>query len=155
MRSIAPLFPTEFPKILVPVDCSPACALQVEAAAALAFPMAGVRLTILAQFPDDPLAPEGIRKGWAQHADQALKESAARLTGSGTYCVRTRRSSASLPEAVVAELETGKYQLLVLTASFANRPIDEEKPCGATWGGWLSQRIAIPLVIAPEVAANR
>lgn len=150
MRTISPLFPTEFPKILVPVDCSPMSAMQVEAAASLAFPMAGVRLTVLAQTPDQPQAPETVRRSWINHADSALAEAAKQLTACGTYCVRTRRPAHSLPEAVVAELETGKYQLLVLTESFANRPMDEAEPCGATWGSWLSQRIAIPLVIAPE-----
>lgn len=150
MRSISPLFPTEFPKILVPVDCSPASARQIDAAAALAFPMAGVRLTVLAQVPDQPDAPESARRTWAQHADSALSDAAKRLTDTGTYCVRTRRAADSLPEAVVAELSSGKYQLLVLTESFANRPMNVADPCGGTWAGWLSQRIDIPLVIAPE-----
>ncbi len=150
MRTISPLFPTEFPKILVPVDCSPMSALQVEAAAALAFPMAGVRLTVLAQTPDQPQAPDSVRRSWINHADSALAEAARHLTSCGTYCVRTRRAAKTLPEAVVAELESGKYQLLVLTESFANRPMDESDPCGVTWAGWLSQRISIPLVIAPE-----
>lgn len=151
MRHVEPLIPIEFPKILVPVDCTPSAQRQAEAAAAFAYPMSGVRLTLLAQRPDLAGAPASVVDAATRHADDALAAAAAGLAGVGTYCVRTSRESDSLPKAIVDELAQGRYQVLVLTASYANRPLDESNPCSATWGSWLAERIRVPMVIAPEV----
>ncbi|MFM7322309.1 MAG: hypothetical protein ACKO5K_12415 [Armatimonadota bacterium] len=150
MRHIEPLIPIEFPKILVPVDCTPSAQMQATAAAAFAYPLSGVRMTVLAQRPVLANAPVQVVDAAKRHADDALAAAANVLSGVGTYCVRTSREADSLPRAIVDELKEGKYQMLMLTASYANRPMDEESACAQTWGAWLAERIRIPIVVAPE-----
>ncbi len=150
MRHVDPLIPIEFPKVLVPVDCSPACERQTIAAAAFAYPLSGVRLTLLAQRPILNDAPAQVVEAARRHAEDALGKAAQALTGVGTYAVRTSRAAGNLPEAIVAELSEGRYQVLILSAVYANRPMDEENPCSPTWGAWLAERIRVPMVVAPE-----
>ena len=151
MRHVESLIPIEFPKILVPVDCTPSAVRQAEAAASFAYPMSGVRLTLLAQHPELTGAPSNVVDAAERHAEDALAAAAGGLSGVGTYCVRTRRKSENLPTAIVEELTQGRYQVLILTASYANRPMDESNPCSKTWGAWLAERIRVPMVIAPEM----
>lgn len=154
MQHIAPLFPTEFPRVLVPVDCTPEAKRQVALAAGFAYPMAGVRMTLMTNVPSTPEMPDAdkVRASRVRHADDALKQAADLMASIGTYCVRSARAGDSLPEAVLNEVAAGKYNVVVLSSSYALRPMNEEDPCGPTWSSWLTARLRIPLVIAPDLA---
>lgn len=152
MERIAPLFPVEFPRILVPVDCSPESRRQVELAARLAAPMAGVRVTLMATMGAVPEGPDQARLTDARHdhAMEALKVAADQMSRVGTYCLRTVRTAPSFADGIVAEAATGKYHMITLSRSLALRREDEENPCAPTIGDVVAKRVHIPVVIAPE-----
>lgn len=152
MERISPLFPVEFPRILVPVDCSPESRRQVELAARLAAPMAGVRVTLLATMAPIPDGPDHARLTEARHAHatDALKTAADQMSRVGTYCLRTVRTSATFADGIVAEAATGKYHMVTLSRSLALRHENEDDPCSPTIGEMVSRRVHIPVIVAPE-----
>ena len=152
MDRITPLFPVEFPRILVPVDCTPESRRQVELAARLAAPMAGVRITLMATVGPVPEGPDmaRLKEAREKHALEALKAAADQMTRVGTYCLRTIRTATSLAGSIAAEAATGKYDMVVLSSSLAVRREDDENPCAPTLAEQVTRTLHIPLIVAPE-----
>jgi nucleotide-binding universal stress UspA family protein len=104
MSQVQPLFPIEYTRILLPVDCTSASRNAVRQAARFAVEITGAAIMLVAVVP-----PHGS----VAHAESALETARTLLRQCGVYSRTVYHRADSLADAVAAEAEAHPYDLIV------------------------------------------
>ncbi|MGC4046169.1 MAG: universal stress protein [Armatimonas sp.] len=117
MSRIEPLFPMEYTRILMPVDCTPTSRDAVRQAARYAMGVTGAAITLVAGVPPTPgndSASKQLRADREAHADQALETARVILLQCGIYSRTRRQEASSLQEAAEKELTERPYDMALV-----------------------------------------
>lgn len=117
MSYTEPLFPLEYTRILLPVDCTPASRDAVRQAARFVMEVTGAAITLIASVPpttgDDTVARQ-LRADREAHADQALETARVLLLQCGIYSRPRRQEATSLREAAEVEMAERPYDMVLV-----------------------------------------
>lgn len=116
MDHVKPLFPLNYTRILLPVDCTPASRQAVRNAARFAMGVTGANITLVAMVPPtlgDDAASGRLRADRESHADAALETGRAILRQCGIYSHAARQEAPSLAEAAAREAAMHAYDMIV------------------------------------------
>jgi nucleotide-binding universal stress UspA family protein len=116
MSHIEPLFPLEYTRILLPVDCTPASRDTVRQAARFVMSVTGAAITLVANVPPtvgDDTAARHLRAEREAHAEQALETARVILLQCGIYSRKRWQEAPGLREAAEVEQAERPYDLIV------------------------------------------
>lgn len=136
MPLVEELFPLEYTRIVLPVDCTPASRDTVRQAARFVMSVTGAAITLVAGVPPtvgNDAAARHLCSEREAHADQALETARVILLQCGIYSRPRRHEASCLREAAEAEISERPYDL-VLVGSCEHAP-----------------KSALPVLILPEI----